>query len=191
MQETGNYDLDLANKYQLTTNKVIEAINSDFYDLIIVDYQIVDGNKQRTAENIKTALTNLDKNLTQLYNAIIAKNGLMYITSGYGINEALYNNKEELVNINFSKKVPFLIVDNDISKDTYSLSSGELSDLSTTIINSLEIQPMQGMTGKNLLIHRTISKSKKKKQNKMLITLLVIVIIIVAAVVALMYLGLI
>ncbi len=191
LQETGNYDLDLANKFQLTTNKVIEAINSDFYDLIIVDYQIVDGNKPRNAENVKTALTNLDKNLTQLYNAIIAKNGLMYITSGYGINEALYNSKEELVNINFSKKVPFVIVDNEISKDNYSLLGGCLSDLSTTIINSLEIQPMQGMTGKNLLIHRTISKSKKKKQNKMLITLLVIVIVIVVAIVALSYFGLI
>ena len=115
----------------------------------------------------------------------------MYITSGYGINEALYNNKEELVNINFSKKVPFVIVDNEISKDNYSLSNGALSDLSTTIINSLEIQPMQGMIGKNLLIHRTISKSKKKKQNKLLLIVLILVIIIVAAVVALMYLGLI
>ena len=181
----------MASKYQLITNKALEAINSNYYDLIIVDYQIVDGNKQRTTENIKAALSNLDKNITQLYNSVIGKNGILYITSSYGINEVLYNNKEELVNVNFSKKVPFVIVDNEISKDNYALQSGGLSDLSTTILNALEIPKMQGMTGQNLLLHRTISKTKKKKQTKLLLIVLAFVIIIVIAVVALMYLGLI
>lgn len=189
MQETGNYDLDLANKLQLTTNKAIEAINSDFYDLIIVDYQIVDGNKSRNTENIKTALTNLDKNITQLYNLIIQKNGTLYLTSSYGINEALYNHKEELVNVNFSKKVPFVIVDNELSKTVYSLQSGAISDLSTTIISTLEIQPMQGMTGRNLLLKA--SGKSKKKQSKTLLIIVIFIVILAIAVFALMYLGLI
>lgn len=189
MQETGNYDLDLANKLQLTTNKAIEAINSDFYDLIIVDYQIVDGNKSRNTENIKTALTNLDKNITQLYNLIIQKNGTLYLTSSYGINEALYNHKEELVNVNFSKKVPFVIVDNELSKTVYSLQSGTISDLSTTIISTLEIQPMQGMTGRNLLLKA--SGKSKKKQSKTLLIIVIFIVILAIAVFALMYLGLI
>ena len=189
MQETGNYDLDLANKLQLTTNKAIEAINSDFYDLIIVDYQIVDGNKSRNTDNIKTALTNLDKNITQLYNLIIQKNGTLYLTSSYGINEALYNHKEELVNVNFSKKVPFVIVDNDLSKSVYSLQSGGISDLSTTIISTLEIQPMEGMTGRNLLLKA--SGKSKKKQSKTLLIVVIFIVILAIAVFALMYLGLI
>lgn len=189
MQETGNYDLDLANKLQLTTNKAIEAINSDFYDLIIVDYQIVDGNKSRNTENIKTALTNLDKNITQLYNLIIQKNGTLYLTSSYGINEALYNHKEELVNVNFSKKVPFVIVDNELSKTVYSLQSGAISDLSTTIISTLEIQPMQGMTGRNLLLKA--SGKSKKKQSKTLLIIVIFIVILAIAVFTLMYLGLI
>ena len=189
MQETGNYDLDLANKLQLTTNKAIEAINSDFYDLIIVDYQIVDGNKSRNTDNIKTALTNLDKNITQLYNLIIQKNGTLYLTSSYGINEALYNHKEELVNVNFSKKVPFVIVDNELSKTVYSLQSGSISDLSTTIISTLEIQPMEGMTGRNLLLKA--SGKSKKKQSKTLLIVVIFIVILAIAVFALMYLGLI
>lgn len=189
MQETGNYDLDLANKLQLTTNKAIEAINSDFYDLIIVDYQIVDGNKSRNTENIKTALTNLDKNITQLYNLIIQKNGTLYLTSSYGINEALYNHKEELVNVNFSKKVPFVIVDNELSKTVYSLQSGGISDLSTTIISTLEIQPMEGMTGRNLLLKA--SGKSKKKQSKTLLIVVIFIVILAIAVFALMTLGLI
>ncbi len=189
MQQTGNYDLDLANKYQLTTNKAIEAINSDYYDLIIVDYQIVDGNKQRNTDNIKTALINLDKNISQIYNLIIQKNGTMFITSSYGINEALYNHKEELVNVNFSKKVPFVIADNEMSRSIYSLQSGGISDLSTTIISNLEIQPMEGMDGRNLLIKST--GKTKKKNSKTILILVIFIVIIFAAVFALMYLGLI
>lgn len=189
MKETGNYDLDLANKLQLTTNKAIEAINSDYYDLIIVDYQIVDGNKKRNTDNIKQALINLDKNIAQLYNLIIQKNGTLYLTSSYGINEALYNHKDELVNVNFSKKVPFAIVDNELSKSIYILQSGGISDLSTTIISTLEIQPMEGMTGCNLLV-KTSGKGKNKK-TKTLLLLVIFIVILAVAVFALMYLGLI
>ena len=188
-QETGNYDLDLANKYQLTTNKIMEAINSDYYDLIIADYSIVDGNKQRNTENIKAALTSIDKNIAQLYNAIIQKNGTIYITSAYGINEALYNHKEELVNVNFSKKVPFLIIDNEMSKNVYALQSGGICDLSTTIIANLEIQPMEGMTGKNLVV--TSSGKSKKQNSKTLVLVVGIIAIAVVALFALMLLGII
>lgn len=188
---TGNYDQDIENKYQAITTKVLEAINSDFYDLIIVDYEIDIKQKQIITKNIKNSLSSLDRSLTQIYNTIISKNGLLYITSSYGINKALYNEKEELVNINFSKKVPFVIVDNEMSKDNYLLQNGSLSDLSITILNALEVQPMSGMTGKNLLYHRTISKSKKKKQTKTLLILVIFIVIIVAALVALMYFGII
>ena len=188
-QETGNYDLDLANKYQLITNKTIEAINSNYYDLIIIDYPIVDGNKNRNTENIKNALISLDKNITQLYNSVIQRNGTIYITSSYGINEALYNSKEELVNVNFSQKVPFIVVDNEMSKLVYSLTNGGISDLSTTILANLEIQPMEGMTGKNLITKS--SRKTKKKNSKTILIIVVFLIIIAIAIIAIKFAGLI
>lgn len=187
----GNYDTDILTKYQATTNKAIEAINTNYYDLIIVDYQLLDKKNNITTDNIKNTLSSLDKSLETLYNTIISQNGILYITSAYGINEVMYNHKEELVNINFSKKVPFVIVNNEMSTDNYQLQSGNISDLSTTIINELEIPLMPGMTGKNLIIHNKISKSKKKKQTKTLITLLIIVILIVVVAIALIYFGII
>ena len=173
-------------KFQLITSKTIEAINSDYYDLIIVDYQIVDGNKERVTDNIKNSLSSLDKGLTQLYNTIIGKKAVMFLTSCYGINEALYNNKEELVNVNFSKKVPFVIVDNDKPSSIYQLQSGNLSDLSTTIINYLEIPPMQGMTGRNLLVSSPKKKGKNSKKTSLI--LIVFFIIIIAAIAAMYFL---
>lgn len=187
--ETGNYELNLSNKFQLSTNKAVEAINSDFYDLIIIDYQIESKN-QKTTDDIKNILSSLDNNITQLYNLIIQKNGILCITSSYGINKALYNHKDELVNVDFSKKVPFIIVDNEMSKMVYSLQNGTLSDISTTIISMLEIERMQGMNGRNLLLNT--SKSRKRKgQTKTLLIVFVVIAIAVALVVGLMYMGLI
>lgn len=188
LPDSGDYDTNLANRYQFTTNKLIEAVNSDFYDLIIVDYSIVDGNKNRTTENIKNALISLDNCLNQIYKQVISKDGIFYITSSYGLNEVLYNHKDELVGVDFSKKVPFIIVDNQLPKDRYSLVSGNLCDISTTILNTLNINLAEGMDGKNLLVQKNIN-GKKKKNNKMLLILLIFIILLAALVFALYYLG--
>lgn len=186
-----DYDSNMLNVYQMTTNKLIEAINSDFYDLIIVDYSVVDGNKPRTTDNIKTSMSNLDKCLTQVYNQVIGKNGILYISSCYGINEVLYNHKDELVNVNFSKKVPFVVVDNELSSDSNMLSSGNLSDLGVTILNVLGVPLLNGMTGRNLLSQKASGSRKKKKKSKMLLLLVIVVILIAALVFGLYYMGLI
>ena len=189
--ESGNYDTNISSMYQMITDKLLEAINSDFYDLIIVDYSIVDGNKERNTDNIKNALISLDKCLTQVYNHVISKNGILYVTSCYGINEVLYNHKEELVNVNFSKKVPFIVVDNELSRDIYGLNGGNLSDIGVTVLNTLGVPLMDGMNGKNLIFKRSVSVSKRKGNRKTLVILLIIVIILFAVIFGLYYLGLI
>lgn len=190
-KSTGNdYDTDMANTYQMITNKVIEAINSDFYDLIIVDYSIVDGNNPRKTENIEASLSSLDKCIAQLYNLIIGKNGIFYLTSPYGINETLYNKRDELVNVNFSKKVPFVVVDNELSPASYNLSGGNLSDISVTILNTLGVPLMEGMTGHNLIVAGA-GKAAKSGKNKTTLILVVFFIIMAAIVATLYFMGLI
>ena len=187
----GDYDTNMSNKYHMITSKLMEAINTDFYDLIIVDYPIVAENKSRNTENIKNSLSNLDKNLTQVYNHIIGKNGILYITSCYGINEALYNHKDELVNVNFSKKVPFVAVDNELSPGSYSLIGGNLSDISVTVLNTLGVPVMEGMNGKNLIVKSSGKASKKKGNNKTILIVALIVIVVIVLVAVLYFMGLI
>ena len=184
--DSGDYDTNMSNTFQLITSKLIEAINSDFYDLIIVDYSIVDGNKSRNTDNVKNALSSLDKCLSQIYNQVISRKGILYITSSYGINEALYNHKDELVNVNFSKKVPFVVVDNELSPSSYSLTGGNLSDISVTILNTLEVPLMEGMNGKNLIV-KTSGKAGSKKVNNKTTLILVVIIAIFAGLIALLY----
>lgn len=180
---TGNYDNDLLYTYQATTTKLMEAINSNFYDLIIVEFNLATGNIN--TENIKNSMINIDRCLVNIYNQIIGMNGTLYITSCYGLNTVLYNHKEELVNVDFSKKVPFIIIDNDLSKDIYSLSPGNLCDISTTILTNLGIPFMDGMTGKNLLIK---SNTKVHKGNNKTILIVVIIIVVVLILVGVLFL---
>ena len=188
--ENGDYDTNMSNTYQMITSKLIEAINSDFYDLIIVDYSIVDGNKPRRTDNIKNSLSSLDKCLAQVYNQVINRNGILYITSSYGINEALYNHKDELVSVNFSKKVPFVVVDNELSPSSNSLISGNLSDISVTILNTLGVPLMEGMNGKNLIV-KLSGKNSKKGTNKTVLIVAVILVLVIGLFALLYFMGLI
>lgn len=187
---SGDYDTNISNTYQMITSKLIEAINSDFYDLIIVDYSIVDGNKPRNTNNIKNSLSSLDKCLSQVYNQVISRNGMLYITSCYGINEVLYNHRDELVNVNFSKKVPFVVVDNDMAPSVYNLISGNLCDISVTILNTLGVPLMEGMSGKNLIVKTSGRFGNKKSNNKTILIIGVIVVILVGIIAALYFMGL-
>ena len=186
---TGNYDSDLSYMHQATTTKLIEAINSNYYDLIIVDYNLASGNIN--TENIKNSMISIDRCLVNIYNQVIGMNGTLYVTSCYGLNTVLYNHKDELVNVDFSKKVPFIIIDNDLSRDVYSVVPGNLSDISTTILSNLGVPLMNGMTGKNLLVSGGKSSKSKKGMNKTVLIIGVVVVVIVILVVVLYMMGLI
>lgn len=186
---TGDYNTDMSNIYQSTTNKVLQAIDSNIYDLIIADYSVVSSSKGINTDNIKSSMNNIDKCLSTIYNKVIGMNGILYITSSYGINEVLYNHKDELVNINFSKKVPFIVVDNELSKDLYGLIGGNLCDISCTVLNTLGVPLMDGMTGRNLILKRSISVSKKKGKNKTMLIILIFIVIVLALMFGLYYLG--
>jgi len=184
-----DYDNNIAMRFQATTNKLIEVINSDFYDLIIVDFSIVDDNKSRNTLNIKNSLSALDNSLNQIYKHIINKDGIMYITSSYGLNEVIYNEKDELVSVDFSKKVPFIVIDNQLEREKYLLNSGNLCDIGVTVLNTLGIDVSGYAEGKNLLVSR--NTSGKKKNNKLIIILVVFIILIFGLIFGLYYMGLI
>lgn len=186
---SGDYNFNMSSTYQMITSKVVEAINTNYYDLIIVDYSLIDNRFNINTDNIKFCLNSLDKCLNQVYNQVVSMNGVLYVTSSYGINEVLYNHKDELVNVNFSKKVPFIAVDSELSRDSHSLVGGNLCDIGTTVLGSLGVSLMEGMTGRNLIVKRSMSASKRKGQNKTIIIIFVFLVILSALVFGLYYLG--
>ena len=82
-----------------------------------------------------------------------------------------------------------VVVDNELSRDSYSVTGGNLSDIGVTVLNTLNVPLMDGMTGKNLIIHKSIKGGKKS--NKTLLIIVIFIILMAALVFGLYYMGLI
>lgn len=150
---------------QELTRRVVEAIKSDNYDFIVVNYPNADmlghiGDINAAVEGIEA----IDKSLEMLYKSVLSKNGVLIITADHGNVESLYDmqtgqkDKEHT-----SNPVPFILVGKDfrgknfewseISGHDLSLAKpqGILADIAPTILQIMNIDKPSEMTGISLI----------------------------------------
>ncbi len=148
------------------TKKLLKHIEADTYDFIVVNYANPDmvghtGNYDATVK----AITTVDGVLKKIIAAVMAKDGLVFMTADHGNAEQMINpqtgdmDKEHTVN-----PVPFVAVSKQwkghpLYKDliqNHDLSTlqptGILSDVPVTILTYMGIKPPEEMTGNNLLM---------------------------------------
>ena len=146
------------------TQKVIEAIKSNSFDFIAVNYANPDmvghtGNLEATIKAIEF----VDKCLEQVVSETIKRGGIVFIVGDHG-------NAEEMVNLQTGKidkehsiyPVPFIIASSkhegqiiqEIPNNDLSLLSplGILSDVTPTILGTIGLPLAEEMTGNNLLM---------------------------------------
>ncbi|PIR93237.1 2,3-bisphosphoglycerate-independent phosphoglycerate mutase [Candidatus Falkowbacteria bacterium CG10_big_fil_rev_8_21_14_0_10_43_10] len=147
------------------TSRLIKEINKDAYDFILVNY--ANGDMVGHTGNIDAtiaALEYLDKAVGELVQLILAKNGVMLITSDHGNCEEMFNmqtgsiDKEHTTN-----PVPLVIISNEL--EGKSLSEGDiagndlsvlnargiLADVAPTILKIMGIEKPREMTGRTLI----------------------------------------
>ena len=115
-------------------NKMLEVVKSCNKDLIIINYEI---NTCKTIEEIKERLTKIDAIIGVLDTYIRENHYSMFITSLYGLQVDLYNQKQELCKVNFSGKVPLIIDDEVINLAQFTVSEGSLYDLANSIYQNI------------------------------------------------------
>ena len=115
-------------------NKMLEVVKSCNKDLIIINYEI---NTCKTIEEIKERLTKIDAVIGVLDTYIRENHYSMFITSLYGLQVNLYNQKQELCKVNFSGKVPLIIDDEVINLAQFTVSEGSLYDLANSIYQNI------------------------------------------------------
>ena len=135
----GTFDNDLKymptdNEFIYDGNTLINTISNLQQELIIINYEIDDA---KNVEELKGKLSKIDTVIGYLYNYAIQNNVGLFISSLYGIEKEMYNNKHELCKINFSVRAPVIIIDKNISKSNYSLGVGTVYDLSNSIIKNI------------------------------------------------------
>lgn len=145
----------------LVTEKLLDAIDSKKYDVIIVNYVNADmvghtGNY----EACKIAVKTLDKNLSLLIPKVLSQGGCLLITADHGNVEELKNiHTGEIDTEHSTNPVPlwFITPDNHYKKSSEEIVQqqgeigGLLNDIAPTILELLEIKKPSEMNGESLL----------------------------------------
>ncbi len=131
------------------TNKVLEAISSDKYDCIILNYANPDmvghtGNLDAAVKAIET----IDECVGKVVNLIEEKNGVLLITADHGNSEQMIDYKTgEPHTAHTTNPVPLILV----GMENVKLKQGKLADLAPTMLDIMELQKPEEMTGQSII----------------------------------------
>ena len=133
-------------------DKLVEAIKSDKYDVIIINFANPDmvGHTGVEAAAIK-AIEAVDECVGKAVEAVKEVNGQMFICADHGNAEQLVDYETgEPFTAHTTNPVPFILVNGDPS---YKLrEGGALCDIVPTLIELMGMEQPKEMTGKSLLL---------------------------------------
>ena len=114
---------------------LIKTINQVKQDLIIFNLKIDDC---RNTMELKNKLANIDKILNGLYENMNGSKYTLIISSLYGMSKVMMNEKEKVCQVIFSGKVPFIFIDDFITKREYLVEDGSINDLMKTVYKNIK-----------------------------------------------------
>lgn len=143
------YDQQPEMNAPLVTDKMVEAIESGKYDVIICNYANPDmvGHSGNFAATVK-AIETIDDCLGRLVESIQHVGGEMLITADHGNAEMLYNKATEQAHTaHTTNPVPFIYVGRKAKLE----ATGALSDVAPTMLYLMGLEKPSEMTGRSLV----------------------------------------
>ncbi|HHX95059.1 MAG TPA: 2,3-bisphosphoglycerate-independent phosphoglycerate mutase [Clostridia bacterium] len=133
------------------TEKVLEAIANDAYDVIILNFANPDmvGHTGIYEAAVK-AVETVDECVGRIAGAVREKGGVMIITADHGNAEVMVEKDGGAHTAHTTDEVPFILV-NDGLKNCELREGGALEDIAPTILSVLDIPKPDEMTGKSLI----------------------------------------
>ena len=149
--KVATYDLKPEMSAYEVTDNVVKAIDSDKYDVIILNYANPDmvGHTGSLPAAIK-AIETIDECVGKVVETILAHNGTMLITADHGNAEQMIDYKTgEPHTAHTTNPVPLILV---TENEDLKIKSGKLADLAPTILELLNIEKPKEMTGESILV---------------------------------------
>ncbi|MFO7819735.1 MAG: 2,3-bisphosphoglycerate-independent phosphoglycerate mutase [Halanaerobacter sp.] len=150
--DVATYDLKPEMSAYEVKDEVVDRVNNNDYDLVVLNYANPDmvghtGDMDAVVE----ALEAVDECLGETIEAIQAQGGAAFITADHGNSEQMKDYEtDEPFTAHTSNLVPLIYV-NDEDKDAELIEDGKLADFAPTILDLLEIEVPEEMTGSNLI----------------------------------------
>lgn len=151
-KEVATYDLKPEMSAPGVCDKLVEAIKSDKYDVIIINFANPDmvGHTGVEAAAIQ-AIETVDACVGRAVDALKEVDGVMFICADHGNAEQLVDYETgEPFTAHTTNPVPFILVNAD---PAYQLREGGcLADIAPTLIELLELEQPKEMSGESLLV---------------------------------------
>ncbi len=152
--KVATYDLQPEMSAVQVCDKLVEAIKSDKYDVVIINFANPDmvGHTGVEEAAIK-AVETVDACVGRAVEAVKEVNGQMFICADHGNAEQLVDNETgEAFTAHTTNPVPFILVNAD---PKYTLREGGcLADIIPTLIELMGMEKPSEMTGESLLIEK-------------------------------------
>lgn len=150
------YDLQPEMSAYKVCDTLVEAIESDKYDVIIINFANADmvGHTGEEPAVIK-AVEVLDECVGRTLAAVRKVSGVMFLCADHGNAEQLidYDTKEKFT-AHTTNPVPFILINAEPSLGLK--EGGRLSDIVPTLIELMGLEKPEEMTGESLLIQKTL-----------------------------------
>jgi 2,3-bisphosphoglycerate-independent phosphoglycerate mutase len=147
--KVATYDMKPEMSAYEVTDKVIEKIREDIYDVIILNYANSDMvGHTGVFEAAVEAVEAVDKCIGRVVESIREKGGTVLITADHGNAEQMVDyTSGEPHTAHTSNPVPFILV----GDRHYRLHPGKLADVAPTMLELLNIEKPEEMTGESLM----------------------------------------
>jgi 2,3-bisphosphoglycerate-independent phosphoglycerate mutase len=145
------YDLKPEMSAPEVTDKLVEAIGSGKFDLIVVNYANSDmvGHTGILAAAVK-AIEAVDTSLGRLMEAVKKAGGALFVTADHGNAEQMYDEETHQKHTQHTlNRVPALLFNGPAG--VHSLADGKLADVAPTLLALMGVRQPSEMTGHSLL----------------------------------------
>ena len=145
------YDLQPEMSAGQVTDRLVEAIASGKFGLVVVNYANCDmightGNLEATVRAVET----IDGCLDRLSAAVLAAGGALLITADHGNAEMMYNAETAQPHpAHTTNPVPLIVMGRGV--EGRGLADGRLADIAPTVLDLMGLAAPAAMTGKSLL----------------------------------------
>ncbi|MCQ4636027.1 2,3-bisphosphoglycerate-independent phosphoglycerate mutase [Anaerovorax odorimutans] len=147
--KVATYDLQPEMSAYLVTEKVLEEIASDKYDVIILNFANADMvGHTGIMDAAVAAIETLDKCVPQIVSAVLEKDGQILLTADHGNADNMLDENGAVITAHSLNEVPLL----HIAKEPVELKDGgKLADLAPTLLDLMGLAVPEEMTGESLV----------------------------------------
>lgn len=149
--KVATYDLQPEMSAYEVTDKLLAALDTDKYDVVVLNYANCDmvGHTGVMSAAVK-AVEAVDECIGKIVDKVREMNGVIFITADHGNAEQMIDPKDHSVfTAHTTNVVPFVAIGLD---DGQKVTDGRLADLAPTILDVMGMDVPAEMTGKSLIV---------------------------------------